>query len=282
MLPFCYINGQFVAQEVAQIGIHDLGLLRGYGIFDYFRFRDEIPVFIEDHLDRFYQSADRTKLEVPMERSVLLSVILELAERNAAQNAGLQMLLTGGYSPDGFSYVSPNLLLLMRNFQAPCDSFYTGGIRIITHAFQREMPSVKTTNYMRPILLRMQLKAANAGDVLYHHNRKVSESSRSNFFIVTQNGTLVTPANGVLKGITRKQVLQLAETETRVEERDLYLDEVWAAKEAFLTSSNKGVMPVVQIDDRSIGKGKPGSTTLALQELFMTHIEKKKQAFLKV
>src|SRR5439155_7787550 len=104
-------------------------------------------------------------------------------------------------------------------------------------------------------------KEADANDVLYHSGGLITECPRANFFIVTHDNKLVTPANNILKGITRSEILKIAAAEIKVEERDLYLEELSSAKEAFITSTTKHVLPVAKIDSRQIGNGSPGELT---------------------
>ena len=117
------------------------------------------------------------------------------------------------------------------------------------------------------------IQAAGALDLLFHWNGKISELTRSNFFIVDQNDRIVTAGKGVLKGINRKHVLQLAREEFEVEERDIFMNELPAAREAFLTGTTKKVTPIVQIDDIVIGDGRPGPVTQRLQQMYDEYIE---------
>jgi D-alanine transaminase/branched-chain amino acid aminotransferase len=118
-----------------------------------------------------------------------------------------------------------------------------------------------------------EVQEKGATDLLYHWNGKISELTRSNFFIVDQYDKIVTPSEGILKGINRKHVLELVGNHFEVEERDLFMDELNTAKEAFITGTTKKVMPVVQIDDLVIGDGKPGEITRKLQKLYHEYMD---------
>jgi branched-subunit amino acid aminotransferase/4-amino-4-deoxychorismate lyase len=264
------INGQLVSSDSAQIGWKDIGLLRAYGIFDFFLFLGGRACFLQDHLDRFLRSAQWLNMDMPWSKSELEEMILTLAKANGVQDASIRLLLTGGYSEDGYMPAgNPNLLILEQPFTHHAEEKFQRGLHLMTHAYQRDLFKIKTTNYLVPIMLRHQIKAIGADDVLYHQNGLVSESSRSNFFIVTREGILVTPDDGILEGITRKYALALAQDHMKVELRPLRLEEVWDASEAFITNSSMGVMGITKIDGRSIGEGVPGAVTQMLRPLLM-------------
>ena len=265
---FCSLNGVITPYAQAQIDINDLGLLRGYGIFDYFRIHQNTPLFLEDHLDRFYKSAEIIKLAIPFEREELTTGIFELIRLNNMSQSGIRLVLTGGYSENAYSIGKPNLIITQEPFSFSSDSVYREGVKLITHEYMREIPEVKTTNYITAIWQQDQIASANAFDVLYHQKGLISEVSRSNFFLITQNNKLITPVSGILKGVTRKNVLSLARKRYEVEERAVSISELKTASEAFLTGTTKKILPVVRADGTVIGKGIPGEMTLQLSADF--------------
>ncbi|MGV3657383.1 MAG: aminotransferase class IV, partial [Chitinophagaceae bacterium] len=179
------------------------------------------------------------------------------------------MILTGGYSPDSYQPASPNLVLLQQPLQLPPAEKFKAGVKVITHTYQRELPEVKSTNYLMGIWLQQQVRAHHAADVLYQQNGIVSEFPRANVFIVTKRGKLVTPAQNILKGITRMKLLQLAQKDFEVEERAVHLDEVKDAAEVFMTSTTKRLLPISHVDDVVIGAGHAGPVTTQLNRLFI-------------
>ena len=253
MTEFAYVNGDILPIEKAQIGINDLGLLRGYGVFDFFRAIDGQPVFMEKHLDRFENSMRLLNLNLPVSREHLRENIREIVRLNVHPLLGIRLVGTGGYSLDGYTPAEkPNLLMIAKPFAfAPFDK--TMRLMLVEH--ERDLPEIKMLNYSLPISLLLKMKAENADDVLYHLNGFVSESSRSNFFMV-KNGVLITPKSGVLRGITRRILMDLAAAEMPVEERDVTLAEVLAADEVFLSGSTKRVAPVVGIGQQGFSVGK--------------------------
>jgi branched-chain amino acid aminotransferase len=261
---FAYNLGQIVPLDQACLHISDLAIQRGFGVFDFIKVQQGQPLFLEDYLDRLYNSARLMELQVPLSRDEMKAVIRELTERNALEVAGMKIILTGGYSEDGFTPLNPNLLITQHPLALPSQAKVEQGIRIITHEYVRELPSVKSINYLMGIRLISKIKAKGAEEVLYYKNGIVSEFPRCNFFLVRQDDTVVTPANNILSGITRKNVLEVAGRKYRVEQADITLEEVLQAKEAFLTSTTKRILPIVQVDDTLIGSGKPGEITLDL------------------
>lgn len=266
---YYWINGKIVPKENAHLHIHELAFLRGFGIFDFMQVRHDINVFFDDYLERFQHSADAMGLTIPLTMYELKAEARKLAQANKFERSGMKLILTGGYSEDGFTPApTSNLYMTQQPFSAPTHAQYTQGIKLITHEYRREIPGVKTLSYITPILLLPKIKAANASDVLYHTNGSISESSRSNFFILNENGVLITPEKDVLHGVTRKQILKLAPqfVETRI--GDITLADLRTAREAFMTSSTKGVLPITQIDEIQIGNGKVGSLAPLLMQAF--------------
>ncbi len=269
-MMFCFLNGRIIPQHEATLQITDLALLRGFGIFDYLQQKNGVPIFIEDYFNRFYQSASLMGLEIPLTREALKEKVLSLIAKNGMPHSGLRFILTGGYSPDSFTPTSPNFFILEQPLQMPDNQLFEEGIKLITHHYTRENPDVKSINYVVPILLQAQWKAENAYDVLYVDDVFVTESSRSNFFIVSKDDILITADRNTLKGITRKKVIDLAMEIMGVEIRDVKKSEIYDAKETFITSSTKGVLPVVMIDDHVVGDGKVGEWSKQLIQKFNT------------
>ena len=143
----------------------------------------------------------------------------------------------------------------------------------MTYQYTRETPYTKTTIYLFPISIQKEIKAAEAFDVLYHDGEFISESARSNFFIITHQGVVVTPDKDALRGITRKHVIEVIRKHFSLEIRPVSIKETMGAREAFITSSTKGVMPVRQVDFWRINKGIIGETTQKIRLHFKDYIE---------
>ncbi len=268
MIICCSLNGEVLPSGKDMIHINDLGLLRGYGIFDFCRTYAGKPFLLEHHLARFRRSAELICLELSYTDEQLTHQIHELLHRSGLEKAGIRMMLTGGYSPDSITLIEPNLIITIELISAGPAGIIQEGVKLMSYEYQREMPEIKTTNYLMAIYLQKEQKRKEAYDVLYYHQGKVLELTRSNFFIVKGN-TVITPKDKILKGITRSTVIQLAQPKYSVEEREVTMEEVKRADEAFLTGTNKKIVPVVKIDNYLIGTGKPGKLTKELIEGFV-------------
>ena len=268
MAAWYWMDGTFVPEAEAKVHVHDLGLLRGYGIFDFFPVIRGVPLFVEDYLSRFENSAQLMDLDLNFTKEELRGIILQLVKHNDTPNAYIRLLLTGGVSENGFSPQRPTLIIMQHDYEKYRAGVPKGGIKLITEQYVRDTPEAKTTNYLHVIRLRKKLAAEGAADVLYHDGKFITESSRSNFFILKKDGTLVTAKSNVLPGVTLKNLLEASKEHFKVEVRDLPLKELAEAQEAFLCSTLKGVPPVLQIDNQRIGDGKPGKWAQELQKLF--------------
>jgi D-alanine transaminase/branched-chain amino acid aminotransferase len=261
---FAFIHNQLQPLEQAFLHISDLAIQRGFGIFDFFRVHQGKPLFLGDYLNRFYLSAGMLGLSVPLEREALTETIGALIRKNDLPASGVKILLTGGYSADGYSPGVPNLIITQQAVTLPDPSKMAQGIKIITQEHVRELPLCKTINYTMGLRLLGRIRDEGADDVLYYRNGVVTELPRCNFFIVKSDNTVVTPADNVLRGVTRKNVLELARRKYQVTEGDVTLADIRQAKEAFLTSTTKRILPVVQVNGTRIGTGQPGEVTNAL------------------
>lgn len=255
---YAIINGALVLEDEAKISISDLAIQRGYGVFDYFRTVNSEPVFLDDHLDRLYHSADKINLNIDLHRAVLKDMLQRLIEKNNLPDAGIKITLTGGYSEDGYTVAKPNLLITQTPYTFNKEDF-SKGTRLVTFNHQRQMPEVKTIDYLQAICLQPFIKENYADDVLYYDQAEIRECPRANFFIVTNNDEVFTPSKNVLKGITRKKILAFAEL--NVKEVVINLQTLQNVKEAFITSTSKHVLPVLNIDGTNIGNGRPGEIT---------------------
>ncbi len=262
-----YFNGKILPSENATLHLNDLGLLRGYGMFDYFRTYNGQPFRFDDYWQRFENSAKLLHLTLPVSKAQTAEIITELYQLSGLEDVGIRFLLTGGYAPDSVNVVAPNFAIVCENLPRHNPKDYELGIKLLPYEFVRDLPEIKTTNYLNMIRLAHEIKAQNANDLLYYKDGEISELTRSNFFLF-KNNTLVTPNRNILMGITRKTILELVQVHFEVEIRPLRYEELNEADEAFTTSSTKFVMPIVQIGRQQIGNGKVGSRTVKLLEMF--------------
>ncbi|MCH7403457.1 aminotransferase class IV [Belliella kenyensis] len=264
MKPYCFSKTDIIQSQDAQIHPMDIGLIRGYGIFDFFRTSNYVPLFLSDYLDRFIRSAEKTHLDLRYTKKELEEIILKLIEQNDLENGGIRMLLTGGLSENHFSPAKSDLFIFCEELLFPSPSKYEQGVKLVTADYVRAIADIKTTNYAYPVWLSAQWKSLNAEDVIYHHQGIISESSRSNIFVI-KNEEISTPSEHILHGITRKRVLELA---PRTSIRAITLEELMKADEVFMTSTTKRILPITTIDESKVGNGKVGPFTQQLMEEF--------------
>lgn len=246
MMNHCIINGKIIRSSDAAMPLADLGSTRGYGLFDFFRAHGQSPLYLEDHLDRLFGGLSRMGIQIDYTREALTTQIHEMLSLNEAPGfTGVRILVTGG-TAGGFSLDKPGVIITQEPIKPPADKLYKSGATVLLDAYTRELPAVKSTNYMHAVLRNVEMQSEGAIDLLYHTNGVLTECARSNFFMV-KAGTLYTPDLDVLHGITRRRVIELARGrfDTRIEQ--VTIDDVMEADEIFITSTIKRVLPVSQV-----------------------------------
>ncbi len=267
-MTYCYFNGKIVKEKDAGISVRDVGVLRGYGVFDVLRTFGGVPFLFDAHYDRLVRCAGKLGLRVPLSRSRARSVVNTLLKKNGFKESTIRFVVTGGPAADSihFNRATPNCFVLISPFHDLPASLYAKGAALLTVEHKREFPEVKSLNYLTAVRINNNGKK-QPFELLYTWQERVLEASTSNFFLFSGN-TLVTPKRDVLLGTTRNVVLALAKKKFAVKERDISVKELRSAKEAFLTATNKDVVPVVSIDGRKVGTGKVGERTRYLMDAF--------------
>lgn len=254
----------------AKIGITDIGILRGYGVFDFARTHGGKLAMFDEHFARLTRSAKILDLALPVSKMHLKKIIEDLIKKNGYAESTVRMVLTGGQiAGNGLEYdrSKPTFFVVVQEFVPLPEKFYTEGVRAITVDHQRTYPEAKSNNYIVAVRNQAARRRAGAFEILYTHGGHVLETATSNFFIV-KGGKVITPKANVLIGTTRNTVLALAKKKFKIEERDVTVAELAKADEAFLTATNKGVVPITHIDGRRVGSGKVGPVTSALIQAY--------------
>lgn len=263
---YVIFNGKLIPENEAKLSITDLAIVRGYGIFDFFKTVNGIPIFLEDNLDRFYQSANLMDLPVNYSREELKTQITSLMKANMIPDSGIKILLTGGYSSDGYSIAEPNLIIsqqaLKRNL-----AMESKGLKLLPFNYHRPFSLVKSIDYVMGIQALKVAKSKGADDVVYIQNGLISECPRANFFLISQDGKLLTAGDDVLQGITRKKIIELAKTIMDVEVRHIAIEDIASASEAFISSTTKNITPVTALLGYKEFSTEAGPLTKRLQEL---------------
>jgi branched-chain amino acid aminotransferase len=267
------IDGKFVPADQAMLPVDDLAIIRGIGVFDLLRTYQGKPYFLEEHVTRLLHSAREVNLALPWSHEQICRTALETLARNSLDEANIRIIVTGGSSPDFMTPSGkPRLLVLVTPLPKLPAQWYSRGVKVITVNVRRNHPGAKSINYLPATMALHAAKARGAVEVLFlDDNDNVLEGSTSNLFAFV-HGRLATPGQGILFGITRKVVLEMAARHYPVEIRDLPRTELLKAQEVFITGTNKGLVPVVQVDDCKIGTGRPGAETANIMKLLESHL----------
>lgn len=265
-----FINDRFIKLEEAHLHISDLSIQRGYAAFDFLRTLDFKPLFIDDYLERFFRSIELLQLNTHFKKQQVKDIIDQLTRENNLPVSGIRMMMTGGYSPGGYEPATPNLVITQQPLLVPPTDYLKPGIKVISYEYQRDLPGIKSINYLMGVWLQQKVNEENASDVLYYKNNLVTEFPRSNIFIVSKHGELITNDKNILEGITRKKVLELAANNFAVGVKDISMDDVKTASEVFMTSTTKRILPVIQVDETLINHGQVGQITKALHTAFLS------------
>jgi len=265
-----YIDGQFVDEDKAVVSVKDIVVLRGFGVFDSLITYNKRPFRLKEHVERLQNSAKHIGLEIRPSNEEICRITEETIKLNPDHDESkIRILYTGGISSDG---VTPDgngsLMVMVTPRHVLPDRWYTDGTKIITVDIGRILPGAKSTSYLSAIYALGQARRQNAIESVYvDRNDRVLEGTTTNFFMFRDN-KLITAGKDILPGITRSVILELANGNYEVEIRDIDKREIASAEELFITASNKEVVPVIKVNDLTIGSGQPGPQTRKVMQLF--------------
>lgn len=274
-----YIDGQFLAKADAKISVFDHGLLYGDGVFEGIRSYNGCVFKLDEHLRRLYESAKAILLNIPISIEEMEIAILTTLRENNLRDAYIRLIVTRGegdlgLDPDKCSKSSIIIIADVITLYPP--EFYDNGLEIVTVASTRNHaeavnPRIKSLNYLNNILAKIEGKQAGVVEALMLNTAgQVVECTGDNVFFVKDNVIVTPPTHvGILEGITRNAVIDLAcDRGYTVEEKVFPRHDLYIADECFLTGTAAEVIPVVVIDKRIIGDGKPSRITRILMEEF--------------
>ncbi len=269
-----YVDGAFVPAREAKIPVDDLAVLRGIGICDIMRTFHGRPWFVDEHIDRLMESGKKIGLALPWTRADIRQIVFQILEKNPGlEEVNIRIVITGGSSPDYMTPAGrPRLIVMVTPINKLPEEWYTQGVKVITLVQERPLAGAKVTAYLPAAMAMNRARAAGAMEVIYiDRHGNALECTTSNLFAFFGNTLVTPPAEGILKGITRKVILSLAADRFEVSESLIPLEKLLTADEVFITGTSKGVVPVVRIDDTSIGTGSPGSHTRTLMAALTDH-----------
>jgi len=274
-----YVNGEFFPKEEAKISVFDHGFLYGDGVFEGIRAYNGRVFKLKEHIDRLYNGARGIMLDIPLTKEEMTEVVLETIRRNQLKDAYIRLVVsrgTGDLGLDPRKCQKPTIICIADKIVLYPEKLYTEGMKIITAATRRNRPEgvnpqMKSLNYLNNILAKIEANLAGVPEaMLLNTEDYVAECTGDNIFIV-RDGVLITPPPyvGILIGITRNTVMELAEKlGIKVEEKVFTRYEVFTADECFLSGTAAEAIPVVKVDGRPIGDGKPGPITKKIIDAF--------------
>jgi D-alanine transaminase len=283
MSRIAYVNGRYLPHAQATVHIEDRGYQFADGVYEVCIVRDGVLIDETRHMRRLARSLRELEIRLPVHMSALAVILREIIRRNRIRDGVVYLQVTRGVAPRNHPFpspaVRPSLVVTARPADASAgDRTAEEGIAVITTPDNRwQRVDIKTVGLLPNVLAKQKAKAAGAGEAWFvDREGYVTEGSSTNAWIITEAGTLVTHAidNSILRGVTRDVVLDLLATEgLHFEERRFSVVEALAAREAFVTSAGNLIMPVIRIDGRNIGTGRPGEIALKLRRLFFRHAE---------
>ncbi len=276
-----FIDGKYYDGRAAKISVFDHGLLYGDGVFEGIRAYHGRVFKLREHIDRLFCSAKAILLHIPMSHAHLMHAVVEACRKNKIRDGYIRLVVTRGIGTLGLSpsrCKNPSVIIIADKIQLYPPALYQKGMEIVTVPTVRNLhsalnPAIKSLNYLNNILAKIEANQAGCEEaVMLNAEGFVAECTGDNLFIV-KKGALLTPplSAGALYGITRGVVMELAEEEgLAVSEPNLTRYDLFNADECFLTGTGAEIVPVVKIDGRVIGTGKPGPITRKLEEEYRT------------
>ena len=274
-----YINGKFYSEKNAKISVFDHGLLYGDGVFEGIRAYHGRVFKLKEHIDRLFYSAKAILLEIPMSHQELMDATVETCRKNNIKDGYIRLVVTRGAGTLGLNpnrCSNPEVIIIADTIQLYPTSLYKKGMEIVTVATTRNHhnavnPAIKSLNYLNNILAKIEANTAGYEEaIMLNSEGFVAECTGDNLFII-KGDQMYTPAlsSGALHGITRQTSIDLvSELGIATSEPNLTRYDLYNADECFLTGTGAEIVPVVKIDERKIGNGKPGLITKKLVKAY--------------
>lgn len=274
-----YINGEYFDKKAAKVSVFDHGFLYGDGVFEGIRSYGRLVFRLNEHIDRLYESAHGIMLKIAFSKKEMTKAVVDTLKLNELDNAYIRLLVTRGVGDLGLDprkCKNSSVVIITDKIQLYPEKLYKEGLSLITVPTPRNIPEalnpqIKSMNYLNNILAKIE--AINSGyeeALMFTASGYVAECTGDNIFIIKDN-TLITPPPhlGILKGITRAVVMGIGKKlGLDVKEEVLTRHNLFTAEECFLTGTAAEIMPVVSIEKRIVGSGKPGKITLKLMKEF--------------
>ena len=279
-MEFTLLNGDIIQRSEAKVDVEDRGYQFGDGVYEVIRIYNRKMFTAEQHLERFFKSAESIGISLPYTKQQLKEMIEEILVKNSLVTGTIYMQVTRGIAPRNHVFptgnVTPTLVAYTIKVERPLENMKSGVKTILTEDIRWLRCDIKSLNLLPNLLAKQKATEQGCFEAIQHRGDDVTEGSSSNIFIV-KNGTVITHESNslILKGITKDVILDLCvKNNIPVQERTFSLTELEEAEEVFLASTSSEVMPVVEINGKRVQFGIPGPTTQNLQDLFEKEIEK--------
>jgi branched-chain amino acid aminotransferase len=273
-----YLDGKFVPEEEAKISIFDHGFLYGDGVFEGIRAYNGRVFRLREHMNRLYDSAKAIDLQIPITKEEFEKIILETLRINKLRDAYIRPIVTRGVGDLGLDprkCKKPTIIVITKPWGKLYGDLYERGLKAVTVAVRRNPcdalpPNIKSLNYLNNILAKIEANAKGGDEAIFLDKLGfISEGSGDNVFIVKNGSILTPPTINSLPGITREVVIEIIKKlGIPFAERNLSLYDLYTADEVFVTGTAAEIAPIVEVDGRKIGDGKPGKLTKRLMEEF--------------
>ncbi|MHB2018135.1 MAG: branched-chain-amino-acid transaminase [Candidatus Xenobia bacterium] len=277
-----FIDGTYQQAEEARISVWDHGFLYGDGVFEGIRVYHRRIFRLADHLKRLYESAHAIMLPIPYPLEEMTQIMVDCCRRNEIVDGYIRAVVSRGKGDLGLDprkCKRPTVVVIADKIQLYSEDAHQNGIKIIIASTRKNPPEcvsprIKSLNYLNNIMAKLEATQAGASEaVMLNVDGYVTECTSENIFVY-KDGVLRTPTAsvGILEGITRKVVLELARSlDVPTEETFLNSHDLFVAEECFVTGTGAEMLPVVEVNGRSIGTGKPGPVTRRLFAAFQEH-----------
>lgn len=274
-----YLNGKMVPDEEAVISVFDHGLLYGDGVFEGIRAYNGRVFRLVEHIRRLYESAHSIMLTIPLSQEEMIKAVVDTVNANKLRDAYIRLVVTRGVGDLGMDprkCKTAQVFIIADKITLYPEELYEKGLEVITVATRRNIaealePKIKSLNYLNNIHAKIEANRAGVLEALMLTNQGyICEGTGDNIFIYRRGELLTPPAYlGILEGITREAIIELASREgIPLKEVPFTRHDLYVSEECFLTGTAAEVIPVIEVDQRLIGSGKPGPITKKLIKLF--------------
>lgn len=284
MSNLIYINGDYVPRDEAKISVFDHGFLYGDGVFEGIRAYNGRVFKLDEHISRLYDSAKAICLTIPLSKEEMKAAVLECTRKNNLKDVYIRLIVSRGIGDLGLDprkCPEPSVIIITQEWDALYGDLYEKGLTAVTVCVRRNAsealpPNIKSLNYLNNILAKIEAIEKGGDEALmFDVYGNLSEGTGDNIFLIKDGYIITPPTINNLSGITRATVIELAgKMGYPVQEKNCGLVDLYTADEVFVTGTAAEIAPIIKVDGRIIGDGKPGGITKRLMAEFKKLTEK--------